>query len=427
MGEGDSMLSIRITAIGLRVAGLTALTVLTLGGGAHAAAFKVLYSFCSQANCADGEEPEGTPVLDAKGNVFGTTIRGGAAQCAHLGSYSCGIVYRITSSGAESVLHAFTGKRDGAAPFGDIVMDSDGNIYGTTTEGGEKGCGDRGCGTVFEVSRTGAEAILYSFCSEAHCTDGRLPWSGVIADEKGNLYGTTDLGGAHGFGTVFEITRGDREKVLYSFAGQGDGASPVAGLLRDAAGNLYGTTASGGKSGCGGGLGCGTVFKLGADGTHTVLYAFAGGSDGAGPGYGKLTVDREGNLYGTTANGGGTGCGGPGCGTVFRVTPDGTESVIYAFCSQVNCVDGSIPWSGVISDKSGNLFATTSQGGAGNYGVVSTIATNGEEDTLDAFDGSNGSAPYGGLAADSTGHFFGTTASGGPDSNNQGVLFELRK
>ena len=261
-----------------------------------AGAEKVLYSFGSQPGDGDGSTPQGGLILDSKGNLYGTTLRGGA--------YGGGTVFEVTAAGAEKVLYSFYSQPgDGFGPYAGLALDINGNLYGTTFYGGAYGSG-----TVFEVTAAGTEKVLYSFGSSAG--DGNTPSASVIFDTKGDLYGTTRYGGAYKGGTVFELTAAGAEKVLHSFGSQaGDGNTPVAALILDRKGNLYGTTWQGGA------YNQGTVFELTAAGEEKVLYSFGSQSgDGLVPGAG-LTFDKMGNLYGTTYYGGAYGNG-----TVFLVT-----------------------------------------------------------------------------------------------------------
>jgi uncharacterized repeat protein (TIGR03803 family) len=216
------------------------------------------------------------------------------------------------------------------------------------------------CGTVFKVTPEGKETVLYAFLSPS---DGMWPDAGVIEDESGNLYGTTEFGGggggtncySDGCGVVFKLAPDGTETVLHAFTDGNDGAEPIASLIEDNAGNLFGTTAYGGGTGCNG-TGCGTIFEVAPDGTETILYAFAGGSDGAGP-YAGLIEDGAGNLIGTTFGGGRTGWG-----TVFELAPDGTETILHTFTGGK---DGGHPGSALIADPNGNLYGTAEQGGRG--------------------------------------------------------------
>ena len=207
----------------------------------------------------------------------------------------------MTKTGKETVLYSFTNGLDGGYPFGGLVRDSSGNLYGTTYSGGASSVG-----TVFKVTKTGTETVLHSFAGGA---DGEYPYASLVRDSSGNLYGTTSEGGASNVGTAFKVTPTGHETVLYSFAGGTDGANPFAGLVRDRKGNLYGTTEAGDSSGVG------TVFKLTATGQETVLHTFTGGTtDGANP-FGGLVRDAAGNLYGTTFVGGAFGHG-----AVYEIT-----------------------------------------------------------------------------------------------------------
>ena len=249
-----------------------------------------LYNFCSATNCTDGGSPVASLVRDSAGNFYGTTNQGGAS--------GVGTVFKVDPSGNETILHSFNGSPDGAYPHAGLIIDASGNLYGTTYGGGNNNCGSGfGCGTVFKVDNTGHETVLYSFCSEggSNCTDGLLTNAGLIQDSDGNLYGTTLLGGSKDAGTVFELDTAGHETVLYSFcqaANCTDGVQPSASLIRDDAGNLYGTTENGGANST-----SGTVFKLDTAGHETVLYNFcsaANCSDGAYP-VAALIRDDAGN------------------------------------------------------------------------------------------------------------------------------------
>jgi uncharacterized repeat protein (TIGR03803 family) len=263
----------------------------------------VLYRF-TFAN-GDGMMPfiEGSVMRDSQGNLYGTTFYGGDPRCFNDGEYyGCGIVFKLDPSGRETVLHKFEGaaNSDGAGPGARLVQDGLGNLYGTTNNGGDVDCVARyyepGCGTVFKIDTAGHETVLHQFTGAN--SDGEIP-SGLILDPQGNLYGTTTFGGRYGYGTVFRVDPSGHETVLYSFRGPGagDGASPVSGLTRDAQGNLYGTTADGGNLNCSGALtpACGTVFKLSASGQETVLYRFTGVNSDGYP-HSTLVLDNAGNL-----------------------------------------------------------------------------------------------------------------------------------
>lgn len=323
-------------------------------------------------------------------------------------------------------LYSFTGGADGANPLAGLVQGGGGRVYGTTN------CDycPSGYGTVFELAQTG-ETTLYAFMGG---TDGGNPYSGVVPDAAGNLYGTEFWGGTYGGGTLFKVDAAGSETVLYTFGAKSpNGTGPIGGLIRDGAGNLYGTTYYGGDLSCGGGFGCGTVFILSKAGQEKVLYSFAGGTDGTNP-EAALVLDSAGSLYGTTDYGGGTSClyGGvfPGCGTAFKIDRTGKETVLHRFQGGT---DGAIPFAALVRDTAGNLYGTTYQGGGeggglcGGYGcgTVFKIDTTGTETVLHRFGGypTDGAAPFAGLVIDPAGNLYGTTQSGG--ASNPGTVFEL--
>jgi len=278
----------------------------------------VLYSF---SGGTDGAEPYAGVVMDAAGNLYGSTDFGGNLNCNEWEGFGCGTVFKLNKADDETVLYSFGGAPDGAKPYAGVVMGAAGNLYSTTFNGGNVTCANTsGCGTVFMLDITGKEKVLYNFSG---APDGANPEAGVVMDAAGNLYGTTFFGGASGDGTVFKLDTAGKETVLYSFSGTPDGANPVGGLVMDVAGNLYSTTFNGGNVTCTNASGCGTVFKLDTTGNETLLYMFSGGADGAYP-TGGLVMDAAGNLYGTTFEGGDLSCMfanmGLGCGTVFKLT-----------------------------------------------------------------------------------------------------------
>ena len=317
----------------------------------------VVHSFTG--GTTDGSGPYAGLIINSAGNLYGMTMYGGAN--------SGGTVFKIRVDGTESVLYSFpagsfsipavtttVGGTRVAGQYGGLVMDSSGNLYGTTNAGGTSNNG-----MVFKIGATGTESVLYSFLGGT--TDGSDPEAGLIMDSAGNLYGTTFGAGAAGAGTVFRITSGGTETLLHSFAGgTTDGLGPRASVVMDSAGNLYGTTFAGGMKGDG------TVFKLSTTGTETILHSFTGGSsDGSGPLAG-LIIDSAGNLYGTTTSGGTNGDG-----TVFTVSPTGTETVLYSFAG--GPTDGANPVGNLVMDGAGNLYGTTAYGGANGGGTVFTI------------------------------------------------------
>ncbi len=309
---------------------------------------KVLYRF--RGGKHDGGGPGGH-LIYRNGYFYGTTSYGGGTGCNS--GLGCGTVFRLTPDGHETILHEFRGAGDGKYPYGALTA-MGGVLYGTTYDGGGKSCAyGSGCGTVFQVTGSGRESVLYAFKGG---TDGSYPVAG-LTDAGGVLYGTTQTGGAHGLGTVFAVTQSGIETVLYSFAGGNDGANPAAGLTQ-MGGTLYGVTSAGGPgTGCYGG--CGTVFSLSSAGTETILHAFGHGKDGAQPSA-KL-MPMGGRLYGTTEKGGTAGNG-----TVFEVKPDGRESVLHSFTGGA---DGYDPQTGLV-EMDGALFGTTLNGGAFGVGTV---------------------------------------------------------
>jgi uncharacterized repeat protein (TIGR03803 family) len=271
----------------------------------------VLYEFFSGVTAF----PMSGLIFDSEGNLYGTTHGQGEDQ-----EYA-GTVFQLKKKHTEKTLYKFRGSKikpgDGAFPEAGLVRDSQGNLFGTTYQGGANGLG-----TLFEITSTGEEAMLYSFGSRAN--DGTLPFGGLVMDSQGNLYGTTGSGGSADQGTIFKLTPSRTEKVLYRFAGSPDGSGPTAGLVMDAHGNFYGTTIGGGNPNNTNCYyhGCGTVFELSASGIETVLYSFCSNgdcSDGQLPTAG-VVLDSQGNLYGTTEGGGVAECS-LGCGTIFRLTP----------------------------------------------------------------------------------------------------------
>jgi uncharacterized repeat protein (TIGR03803 family) len=341
----------------------------------------------------------------------------------------CGPTVVAGATDPFKTLFQFNGS-NGGSPTGTLVADSNGNLYGTTNQGGS-----HNDGIVFELTPTAQgqwkETILYSF---AGGSDGVYPWAGVIFDRKGNLYGTTLLGGGSkncvsGCGMVFQLTKGTggawTEHILYAFSGKSDGSEP-SGLAMDAQGNLYGTTADGGLQNCT--VGCGSIFKLTPSTSgawkKTVLHLFAGGgADGANPNA-ALVFDPQGNLYGTTTGGGNTGCASPGCGTVFELKPAAggrwSYEVIYFFGA---APDGFGPWGALVFDKQGNLFGATGAGGGTSCpdygcGAIFELTPTGDdtwsESVLYRFQGGNdGATPTAPLVFGSEGNIYVSTEAGG--------------
>jgi uncharacterized repeat protein (TIGR03803 family) len=352
---------------------------------AQAQTFTILYTFMSTA---DGEQPDAPLIQDAAGNLYGTTQYGGTK-----GGF--GTVFKLDTTGKEHVLLSFAGTPDAEDPYSGLTPDKAGNFYGTTLYGGTQG----GFGTVFKLDPGGKGTILHSF---AGTPDGEDPRSVLVRDASGNLYGTTQYGGTNGgYGTVFKLDAKGKVTLLHSFSGTPDGEDPYAGLLRDKAGNFYGTTMFGGTGG-----GFGTVFKLDAKGKVTLLHSFAGTPDGVNPLSGLLR-DGVGNLYGTTKYGGTNG----GFGTVFKLSSKGNVTLLHSFAGTP---DGENPYSRLIRDAAGNLYGTTFYGGTSGYGTVFKLDPAGKLTILHSFnDSPDGAHPIAGLILDKAGNLYGTTSDGG--------------
>jgi uncharacterized repeat protein (TIGR03803 family) len=355
----------------------------------------VVYSF---TNGPDGANPEAGLVQDSAGNLFGTTIGGG--------TLGFGTVFEVDSLGDETVLYSFTAGTDGAAPSAGVILDGKGNLFGTTRDGGNPACG---CGVVYKLDTNNNFTVLHTFTG---APDGATPYAGLIRDSKGNLYGTTAYGGKYDYGTVFTVT-GAGTQLLHSFSGP-DGAHPFGGLVRDSNGNLFGTTFDGGASGFG------TVFKVAAAGNESVLHNFTGYADGSNP-YASLIRDFAGNLYGTTGFGTAYGFG-----TVFKLARQNHYTLLHTFTGSP---DGANPYVGLVGDTAGNLYGTTYAGGTkGSWGLVFRLDTTGKYSILHTFaqipDGAN---PYGSLIVDSSGTLYGTTYQGGSPGcgSGCGVVFKL--
>ena len=377
---------------------------------------KILQSF----NGTDGSYPYATLVFDKEGNLYGTTYEGGA--------YGAGTVFELvkthTTAYTEKVLYSFTGGADGGYPNDGatdggwaLVLDKSGNLYGTTAFGGACGGVE---GTAFEVTPSGSETVLHSFCGGS---DGYLVVSGLILDAKGNLYGTTWVGGLYDGGIVFELTPSGgtwTETVLWNLGNGADGAHSNTSLIMDTQGNLFGTTWWGGT------YNLGTVFELTPSGgtwTETVLWNFGNGTDGGNPS--NLILGAKGNLYGETGWGGTYSSG-----KVFELTPTAngwTETVLWNFG---NGTDGQSPYGGLVFDtKKGKLYGTTVGGGTYGGGTVFelTPTKKGWTETVPwSFgNGTDGSGPWDGLVFDKQGNLYGTTMFGG--AYGQGTVFKVTR
>jgi uncharacterized repeat protein (TIGR03803 family) len=402
--------------------------VSSVGGVSATAQETIVHSFTGAGGITgsnDGAVPTGL-ILGNSGTLYGVTYPGGAN--------ARGVIFMIPRGGSETVLYSFTGNggvaasTDGAAPSS-LLLGSDGNLYGTTESGGASNEG-----TVFEYTSGGVESVIYSFTGHGgvpSSTDGAMP-VGLIQGSDGSFYGTTLLGGANDGGTAFNVASGV-ETVIYSFGGgptgassSSDGIAPLGALLQ-VDGIFYGTTQMGGTDKAG------TVFSLTSLGVEAVNYSFTGGShgsggnpDGAFPDAG-LVLGNDGNYYGTTFY-----AGADGAGTVFSMTPTGLETVIHAFSGAghvTGSTDGAYPSAGLLLGRDGNLYGTTRDGGPQFYGgTIFKITKSGVETVLYSFTGlnegsSDGATPTLGLISDSQGNIYGTTAGGG--AFGKGVVFEV--
>ncbi|HUA16615.1 MAG TPA: choice-of-anchor tandem repeat GloVer-containing protein [Verrucomicrobiae bacterium] len=385
---------------------------------AQAQTFAIVHKFNGFPN--DGRMPTAPVILDAQGNIYGTAYAAG--------KFGGGVVFKKPANGYDTVLHNFTSGsnaagRNGANPAG-LVRDAAGNLYGTTMSGGNLSCplSTAGCGTVFKLDPSNRLTVLHRF----DYTDGALPNAGLLLDAAGNLYGTTGLGGQANNGTVFKIdTSTGHLTVLKSFPNQF--GVPAGAIAMDAAGNIYGTYGLGGDSDCE----CGGVFELTTNHSPTFftdLLDFTG-SNGATP-YGGVVIDADDNLYGMTSAGGNNSCAaGKGCGVIFELPLYARETVLYTFSG---LADGSTPQASVILDADGNLYGTTAFGGntttaGGGHGVVFKLDTSRNETVLHTFNGTDGAQPMANLTMDSTGNLYGTTVYGGSTActNGCGVVFKV--
>jgi uncharacterized repeat protein (TIGR03803 family) len=392
----------------------------------------VLFSF---PNGAGGADPRGGVVFDSAGNLYGTTPFGGQG-CNGSG---CGVVFELSPSSSgwtEKILYTFSGGWDGGNPWRTLVFDAAGNLYGTGTVGGNlSACTGHSCGVVFKLSpqSNGAwkETVLHAFQGG---TDGSSPIGTLILDSAGNLYGTTRWGGsstsncfpAVGCGIVFELSPTAsgpwKEKILRTFLSDANGGEPYEGLTLDASGNLYGTTAVGGYQGNG------VAYRLSRNSSgqwqETVLYEFArlSSTDGIFP-TSHLTFDAAGNLYGTTPEGGSTGHG-----TVFELSPSSTGHWKEKLLHQFGDLEAAIPEGGVIFDSAGNLWGTTSNDGQHYFGTIFELSPGSAgiwNESVFYLNGLDGADPFAGLTLGADGNLYGATTTGGNVSAGYGVVFEF--
>ena len=377
--------------------------------------FSVLHIF----EGTDGASPSSPLLRDSVGNLYGAAALGGDLNCN--APYGCGLIFMLDPSGNEIVLYVFSDFSKGLRPLGALVRDASGNLYGTTSAGGDASCqAGAGCGVVFELDSNGNETVLHTFTGGA---DGGIP-DGLTRDAEGNFYGTTELGGdlscnsPNGCGLVFKLDATGNETVLHAFKGGPDGLFPISGVIRDFAGNLYGTTFEGGAHRHG------TVFKVDAAGVNTILYNFGlTRQSGFYPVQG-LVGDAQGNLYGSTPYGNAYGSG-----FVFRLNArTGQEAPVYSF-GAAGELDAASPRATLIRDVEGNLYGTTLLGGANADGTVFVITVDGAETILHEFGETDGIGPQTALLRDASGNLYGATPNGGDLGCNPpygcGVVFEM--
>jgi uncharacterized repeat protein (TIGR03803 family) len=345
------------------------------------------------------------------GDPYASLIRDAAGNLYSTVGYGGGTsfsggVFQVAPDGTETMLYSFTGGADGAFPFSPVVRDSAGNLYGTTSQGGSANAG-----VVFKVDPSGTETVLHSFTGGA---DGIIPIGGLVRDKAGNLYGTTSQGGTSNDGIVFKISPSGKETILHTFTGSAtDGKYPsYTSLLLDAKGNFYGVTEEGGSAD--GGI----LYSLSKTGKLTILHSFTGGTTDGCNVLGTPFMDAAGNFYGTTSS-----CGAHTLGTVWKVSKDGKEKLLHSFAGGTS--DGEYPLAGVIKDATGNLYGNTETGGASNVGTVYKISKTGKFTLLHSFDGTDGKFPYGSFAQNAKGTIFGTTQNGG--TIGYGTVWKITK
>lgn len=348
-----------------------------------------LYSFCSLANCTDGANPQASLLLGKDGNFYGTTFIGGTNCISGTSNTGCGTVFKITPQGQLTTLYSFCSLasgfvcNDGSSPSAALILGPDGNFYGTTANGGgnaaDNNCFCGGFGTVFKISPAGKLTTLYSFCnftnSGGYCLDGDAPMGALVLASNGHFYGTTYDGGTgqdHSGGTIFVMTPAGKLTTLYSFCHEAtcpEGGYLFAGLIQAGNGNFYGVTRYGGYNGWG------TVFGITTAGKVTTLHRFGanGVTEGVTP-YSALTQASDGNLYGTTPQGGAYSNTGNSSGTVFKITPNGKLTTLYNFCTQTNCTDGQYPYAGLVQGATGELYGVAFNGGTVSDGTVFSVS-----------------------------------------------------
>jgi uncharacterized repeat protein (TIGR03803 family) len=378
---------------------IVAILLVLAGRSTNAQTVTNLHSFGSSPS--DGKNPYAGLVQGSDGNFYGTAVSGG--------TNNNGTMFRISPSGNYTNFHIFVGSpTDGSTPYAGLAQGSDGDFYGTTYFGGTNNDG-----TVFRIGPGGSYTNLHFFGS--YHADGANPSGRLVLGSDGNFYGTTSLGGTNNDGTLFRIGPGGNYTNLYSFAGHpADGEQPIAGLVQGNDGNFYGTTYFGGTNDDG------TVFRIGPDGSYTNLHFFAGHpGDGANP-YAGLVQGSDDDFYGTTVSGGTHNLG-----TVFKISPSGSYTILYSFGSFDT--DGANPSAAVVQGSDGNFYGTTNSGGTNNngYGSVFRISPGGSYTNIYSFNGSpnDGASPFAALVQGSDGIFYGTNRGGG--TNNDGTVIKL--
>jgi uncharacterized repeat protein (TIGR03803 family) len=364
-------------------------------------------TFTTLANfdSSNGSNPTASLIQGSDGNLYGTTDSGGGGSFCFVHG-GCGTIFQITPAGTLTTLYNFcsqSGCTDGIFPYGGLVQGTDGNFYGTTIGGGV------GNGTVFKITPGGTLTTLHIF----DVNDGGSPRGTLVQGTDGNFYGTTTDGGANFEGSVFVITPDGTLTTVASLGANDEGGAPYAGPIQGTDGSFYGTATSGG-------IGNGMVFKVTPTGTLTMLYSFcsqSGCTDGTSP-FAGLVQGADGNFYGATSSGGDfNACSlEQGCGTIFKIGMDGTLTTLHAFES----TDGFNAQGTLAQGSDGNFYGTTFYGGANNFGTVFTVTPTGILTSLHSFNQTDGSMPYAGLVQATNGKFYGTTSSGGSSSNCDG-------
>ena len=430
MTQPGQLFSTMLRSLQRTVLPLATLCVLPMLAVAPAPAqtFSVIHAF---TGARDGGNPLAGLTLDAAGNLYGTTYEGGGVIGNGCEPSGCGTIFKMTNRGGGWVLtplYAFFGQTDGAGPLAPVVFGPDGVLYGSASNGGRGDCiigNFGGCGVVFTLQPppTACHSVLcywsvnpnYQFLSYA---DGFEPINNIAFDQAGHIYGTTFYGGSgncfgFGCGTVFQLTQTGppwTKTTLYNFTGESDGSFPTSGVVIDRFGVLYGAALGNGLENYG------TIYELtpsGSGWTFSIIYTFHNGSDGAYP-YGGLVMDAEGNLYGTTSEGGSGGGG-----TVFELSPSGGGWSLSVISSLARGLNGGGPQGTLAFDSAGNLYDTTYGEGTHQCGNVFKLTHSGGQwsysDLYDFTCGNDGGLPEAGVTLDASGNIYGTTQSYGPN------------